>query len=39
MVESAGERGQVTLTEIPRVEKVQRTVYDLVDKQSPATGP
>jgi uncharacterized membrane protein YdbT with pleckstrin-like domain len=35
VVESAGERGQVTLTEIPRVERVQRTVYDLVDKQSP----
>lgn len=38
VVESAGERGQVTLTEIPRVERVQRTVYDLVDKSdgSPA---
>jgi uncharacterized membrane protein YdbT with pleckstrin-like domain len=35
VVESAGERGQVTLTDIPRVERVQRTVYDLVDKQSP----
>ncbi len=34
VVESAGERGQVTLTDIPRVEKVQRTVYDLVDKAS-----
>ena len=32
VVESAGERGQVTLTEIPKVEKVQRTVYDLVDR-------
>jgi len=32
VVESAGERGQVTLTDIPRVEQVQRTVYDLVDK-------
>ena len=32
VVESAGERGQVTLTEIPHVEQVQRTVYDLVDK-------
>jgi uncharacterized membrane protein YdbT with pleckstrin-like domain len=38
VVESAGERGQVTLTEIPRVEKVQRTVYDLVDK-APTAGP
>lgn len=34
VVESAGERGQVTLTDIPHVEKVQRTVYDLVDKAS-----
>jgi uncharacterized membrane protein YdbT with pleckstrin-like domain len=32
VVESAGERGQVTLTDIPKVEKVQRVVYDLVDK-------
>lgn len=40
VVESAGERGQVTLTEIPRVEKVQRTVYDLVDKSDdPTTSP
>lgn len=41
VVESVGERGQVTLTDIPRVERVQRTVYDLVDKQSPpaATAP
>jgi uncharacterized membrane protein YdbT with pleckstrin-like domain len=30
IVESAGERGQVVLTDVPRVEKVQRTVYDLV---------
>jgi uncharacterized membrane protein YdbT with pleckstrin-like domain len=35
VVESAGERGQVTLTDIPKVEKVQRVVYDLVDRQSP----
>jgi uncharacterized membrane protein YdbT with pleckstrin-like domain len=32
IVESAGERGQVQLTDIPHVEKVQRRVYDLVDK-------
>lgn len=38
VVESAGERGQVTLTDIPRVERVQRTVYDLVDK-APTAGP
>lgn len=30
VVESAGERGQVVLTDVPRVEKVQRTLYDLV---------
>ena len=36
VVESAGERGQVTLTDVPRVERVQRTVYDLVDR---ASGP
>ncbi len=34
VVESAGERGQVTLTDIPKVERVQRTVYDLVDQAS-----
>jgi uncharacterized membrane protein YdbT with pleckstrin-like domain len=39
VVESAGERGQVTLTEIPRVEKVQRTVYDLVDQQGSPPAP
>jgi uncharacterized membrane protein YdbT with pleckstrin-like domain len=38
VVESAGERGQVTLTDIPRVERVQRTVYDLVDKQTDTSG-
>ena len=32
VVESAGERGQVTLTEVPRVETVQRTLYDLVER-------
>jgi uncharacterized membrane protein YdbT with pleckstrin-like domain len=30
VVESAGERGQVVLADVPRVEAVQRTVYDLV---------
>ena len=29
MVESAGERGQLTLTDIPKVELVQRTLYRL----------
>lgn len=31
VVESAGERGQVTLADIPRVEHVQRTLYELVE--------
>lgn len=30
-VESAGERGQVTLTDIPHVEQVQRELYRLVE--------
>ena len=32
VVESAGERGQVQLTAVPRVEQVQRTLYELVEK-------
>ena len=31
VIESAGERGQVVLTDVPRVEQVQRQVYDLVE--------
>ena len=31
IVESAGERGQVTLSDVPKVERVQRTLYDLVE--------
>jgi uncharacterized membrane protein YdbT with pleckstrin-like domain len=31
VVESAGERGQVTLTDVPHVERVQRELYDLVE--------
>jgi uncharacterized membrane protein YdbT with pleckstrin-like domain len=31
-IESAGERGQVALTDIPRVEKVQSTLYELVEE-------
>ena len=31
IVESAGERGQVTLTDIPHVEDVQRQIYTLMD--------
>ena len=30
-IESAGERGQVVLSEIPRVEKIQSTLYELVE--------
>jgi uncharacterized membrane protein YdbT with pleckstrin-like domain len=32
VVESAGERGQVTLSDVPKVESVQRTLYDLVEQ-------
>ena len=32
-IESAGERGQVVLSDVPRVEKVQHTVYDLVQAE------
>lgn len=32
VVESAGERGQVTLSQVPHVERVQRTLYELVEK-------
>lgn len=31
LVESAGERGQVQLTEVPKVEQTQRTLYELVE--------
>ena len=31
IVESAGERGQVTLSDVPHVESVQRKLYDLVE--------
>src|SRR5674536_110971 len=31
VVESAGERGQVTLTDIPQVEEVQRELYRLLE--------
>lgn len=31
MVESAGERGQIVLDDLPRVEQVQRTLYQLSD--------
>jgi uncharacterized membrane protein YdbT with pleckstrin-like domain len=31
VIESAGERGQVTMTEVPKVERIQRELYDLVE--------
>jgi uncharacterized membrane protein YdbT with pleckstrin-like domain len=34
VVESAGERGQLTLTDIPRVEQIQRRLYELVEADS-----
>ena len=30
-IESAGERGQVQLNDLPRVEQTQSTLYELVD--------
>lgn len=39
VVESAGERGQVVLTEVPRVEQVQRTIYELSDRLPGASSP
>jgi uncharacterized membrane protein YdbT with pleckstrin-like domain len=35
-IESAGERGQVVLVDIPRVEKVQSQLYDLVENYNEA---
>jgi uncharacterized membrane protein YdbT with pleckstrin-like domain len=39
VVESAGERGQLTLNDIPKVELVQRTLYRLSDEQRGRRGP
>jgi uncharacterized membrane protein YdbT with pleckstrin-like domain len=43
VVESAGERGQVTLSDIPHVEDVQRQIYTLIDaddaRRRTAPGP
>ena len=39
VVESAGERGQVVLDDIPRVEQVQRTLYRLSDVARSGQGP
>jgi uncharacterized membrane protein YdbT with pleckstrin-like domain len=38
VVESAGERGQVTLTDIPRVEQIQRRLYELVEADAEANN-
>lgn len=37
LVESAGERGQVQLTEVPKVEQTQRTLYELVEQAGKET--
>ncbi len=34
MVESAGERGQLTLVDVPRVEQIQRELYRLVEEDA-----
>jgi uncharacterized membrane protein YdbT with pleckstrin-like domain len=39
VVESAGERGQIRLEDVPRVELVQRTLYRLADQNRPAARP
>jgi uncharacterized membrane protein YdbT with pleckstrin-like domain len=39
VVESAGERGQVQLTEVPKVEQVQRQLYELVERASHIANP
>jgi uncharacterized membrane protein YdbT with pleckstrin-like domain len=39
VVESAGERGQISLTDVPHVEHVQREVYRMVDQHSGRVGP
>lgn len=38
-VESAGERGQVVLNDVPRVAEVQRTLYELTERASREPGP
>jgi uncharacterized membrane protein YdbT with pleckstrin-like domain len=39
VVESAGDHGQISLTDVPRVEHVQREVYRMVDKNLGRSGP
>jgi uncharacterized membrane protein YdbT with pleckstrin-like domain len=34
VIESAGERGQVALTDVPQVEEVQREIYRLVEDEA-----
>jgi len=38
VVESAGERGQISLTDVPRVEHVQREMYRMVDENQNRRG-
>ena len=38
-VESAGERGQVVLTDVPRVAEVQRTLYELIERAGSGPAP
>jgi uncharacterized membrane protein YdbT with pleckstrin-like domain len=35
VVESAGERGQLVLADVPKVEQVQRRIYELADARGP----
>jgi uncharacterized membrane protein YdbT with pleckstrin-like domain len=39
VVESAGERGQISLTNVPRVEHVQRELYRMVGEHQGRLGP
>jgi uncharacterized membrane protein YdbT with pleckstrin-like domain len=39
VVESAGERGQLTLTDIPHVEQIQRRLYELVEADAGTDRP
>ena len=39
VVESAGDNGQISLTDVPKVEHVQREVYRMVDQNLGKSGP
>jgi len=39
VVESAGDNGQISLTDVPKVEYVQREVYRMVDQNLGKSGP